>query len=304
MTTTVVTSTGNTVVIESDQPKVIFDKEEPTIITVGSLGPQGIQGFYGVQGIAGMYDAQGVQGVQGLFGIQGLQGIQGPQSMQGIQGPQGLQGVQGIQGDLGIQGIQGLQGPQGLQGVQGPQGLQGVQGPQGLQGIQGPQGLQGIQGFGIAWRSLYDETAIYNTNDTVFHLGSSWIAIRGLGNSVLLNGVDIKENGRIDCLATTLPGGFLIGDRVSVTGVNTGTGILPGYDPQGTDYYIIDTNGSSWFTISPELGGIDAETTEGTLTGTMSFRVATGFGGIEPSMEASDHWEIISVQGLQGPQGL
>ena len=180
-TTTVVTSTGNTVIVEDLQQQVIVG---------GYLGPQGVQGVQGYPGIPGDFAGQGVQGYQGPQGLQGVQGLQGRQGLQGSQGLQGLQGTQGLQGLAvnwlgpynnaviyrkndavyynGSSFIYINQYPsqneypeypgttttnslywnrmvQGTQGVQGAQGLPGGLGPQGAGGY-GPAGPQGIRG--------------------------------------------------------------------------------------------------------------------------------------------------------------
>ena len=177
-TSTVVTSTGNTVIVEDIQQQVVVG---------GYLGPQGVQGLQGPIGIPGDFAGQGVQGIQGWPGVQGFVGSQGAQ---GLQGPQGVQGLQGLQGTQGLALVwRGPYNPstiysrndavyfngssfvatsnlpfmnespelafgttnvtywnrmvQGAQGVQGGGGLQGFEGPQGTQGF----GLQGIQGI-------------------------------------------------------------------------------------------------------------------------------------------------------------
>jgi hypothetical protein len=61
-------------------------------------------------------------------------GAVGPQGLQGDTGPTGPQGPQGLQGDtgpIGPQGPQGLQGDTGPTGPRGPRGPQGDTGPQG-----------------------------------------------------------------------------------------------------------------------------------------------------------------------------
>jgi hypothetical protein len=97
----------------------------------------------------------------GAVGPQGLQGEIGPQGEQGPQGDQGPKGNIGPQGDQGMQGVQGDTGPQGLtgsQGVPGPQGDQGSQGEQGLQGEQGPQG-EGAESFKLVSRFQQEAVA-------------------------------------------------------------------------------------------------------------------------------------------------
>ncbi|MBV8632095.1 MAG: collagen-like protein [Silvibacterium sp.] len=93
-------------------------------------------------------------------------------------GPQGPQGLQGPAGATGATGLQGATGPQGPTGPIGPAGAQGPQGPQGVTGATGPIGLQGPQGPpGINNRGQWNSTTAYNPGDSVFDVGSSWLAI-------------------------------------------------------------------------------------------------------------------------------
>jgi microcystin-dependent protein len=100
-------------------------------VTLGAVGPQGIQG------------PQGPAGPQGPSGPQGPKGDTGAT---GPQGPKGDTGATGPQGPKGDTGATGAQGPAGPQGPKGDTGATGPQGPQGSPGAQGPQGVQGIPG--------------------------------------------------------------------------------------------------------------------------------------------------------------
>ena len=76
-------------------------------------------------------------------------------------------------------------------------------------------------------------------------------------------GVSITgTNGQFNCSITSLS----VGQKVVVSGVNTGTGTITGYATP-TTYYIIDTNGSTSFTLSVDPGGLPLDTTVGTTTG-------------------------------------
>jgi Collagen triple helix repeat (20 copies) len=97
-------------------------------LTVGAIGPQGIQG------------EPGIQGVQGLPGADGLNGADG---VQGLPGADGAPGIQGVKGDPGIQGFTGAVGPEGPQGLPGADGIQGIQG---LRGVPGADGVAGTDG--------------------------------------------------------------------------------------------------------------------------------------------------------------
>lgn len=106
-----------------------------------------------------------------------------------------------------------------------------------------------------------------------------------IDNSFTLQGVDINSNGVITCdtfdLSSVSIGAagrilcsansFNIGDRIYVTGSNSGTGIITGYNNTGTLYYIISTNGTTEFVISDTLGGSYVNTTVGSVSGAMTF---------------------------------
>ncbi|NNF97767.1 MAG: collagen-like protein [Desulfobacteraceae bacterium] len=97
-------------------------------LTIGMVGPQGLDGPPGPIGLTG---AQGPDGPQGPAGTPGPKGDTGPA------GPQGLVGPKGSRGDRGLPGPVGQTGPAGEQGPIGPQGIQGVEGPAGTPGETG-----------------------------------------------------------------------------------------------------------------------------------------------------------------------
>jgi len=90
-------------------------------LTIGAVGPEGVQGEVGPQGIKGDTGAQGSKGDKGDTGAQGPIGDKGDT---GAQGPRGLVGAQGPKGD---KGDTGAQGPRGLTGPRGDSGLAGYQ---------------------------------------------------------------------------------------------------------------------------------------------------------------------------------
>jgi hypothetical protein len=78
-----------------------------------------------------------------------------------------------------------------------------------------------------------------------------------------LSGITITgANGQFSCTSTTLS----VGQRVRISGTNTGTGAISGYTSPST-YYIIATNGSTTFTLSADPGGLAITTTAGTING-------------------------------------
>ncbi|MDP1615224.1 MAG: hypothetical protein Q8L68_05445 [Methylococcales bacterium] len=69
-------------------------------LTIGAVGPQGIQGAQGAPGPQGIQGTQGLPGPQGIQGQQGLQGAQGQRGLRGLQGPMGATGAQGAAGQF------------------------------------------------------------------------------------------------------------------------------------------------------------------------------------------------------------
>lgn len=69
--------------------------------------------------------------------------------------------------------------------------------------------------------------------------------------------------GTFSCAATPA---LYVGQRVTISGTNSGSGSITGYtDP--TSYWIIATNGTTTFTLSSTFNGSAITTTAGTLTG-------------------------------------
>ena len=80
-----------------------------------------------------------------------------------------------------------------------------------------------------------------------------------------LSGVAIDGTaGQFTCTASTTP--LIIGQTVTVSGTDSGTGDIDGYTNPKT-YYIIATNGSTTFTLSAISGGTALTTTAGSTTG-------------------------------------
>ncbi len=101
-------------------------------LTIGAVGPQGLQGPQGERGEPG---PQGLPGVQGPRGQKGITGDPGPKGDVGDRGPRGPPGIDGETGDPGPKGDTGDPGPEGDPGPQGPEGDQGAKGPTGPKGI-------------------------------------------------------------------------------------------------------------------------------------------------------------------------
>ena len=79
-----------------------------------------------------------------------------------------------------------------------------------------------------------------------------------------------------------------VGDTVTVSGTDTGTGSIVGYsDP--TTYYVITTNGSSTFTLSSSLGGANVVTVAGNTTG-LTFTAEGGTTKVAKSGAEGQTW--------------
>jgi len=113
----------------------------------------------------------------------------------------------------------------------------------------------------------------------------------GVGTSTLV--VQTSASGSLTGVSvTSTTGAFLctsarliLGNTVTVTGTNSGTGAINGYT-SGAVYYIIETNGSTTFTLSATLGGSAVVSTAGTLTG-LTFTQAGSVAGLLPGMSVT-----------------
>ena len=84
------------------------------------------------------------------------------------------------------------------------------------------------------------------------------------------SGVSISGTaGQFSCSSTTL----IVGQAITITGTNSGSGTINGYST-GKTYYIIVTNGTTTFTLSATLGGTALVTVAGSTTG-LSFSVVS-----------------------------
>jgi len=131
-------------------------------------------------------------------------------------------------------------------GVGGNGGLLGTAGFPGANGT-GPGGYNGPGAAGgLAGKAINLNGAVYTAAAT----------------SVTLSSVVIGAGGTFTCAATTIR----FGQKVTVTGTNTGTGSITGY-VSGNVYYVITTNGSTTFTLSATWNGTAIASTAGTPLG-------------------------------------
>jgi hypothetical protein len=131
-------------------------------------------------------------------------------------------------------------------GVGGNGGLLGTAGFPGANGT-GPGGYNGLGAAGgLAGKAINLNGAIYTAAAT----------------AVTLSSVVIGAAGTFTCGATTIR----FGQKVTITGTNTGTGSITGY-VSGNVYYVITTNGSTTFTLSATWNGAAIASTAGTPVG-------------------------------------
>ena len=108
--------------------------------------------------------------------------------------------------------------------------------------------------------------------------GASSLVVQTSATGTLSSPAVTSTSGTFSCTSTRL----ILGNTVTVTGTNSGTGAINGYT-SGSVYYIINTNDSTTFTLSTTLGGSAVVTTAGTLTG-LIFTQAGSVAGLLPGM--------------------
>jgi len=113
--------------------------------------------------------------------------------------------------------------------------------------------------------------------------GTSSFVVSNTGNVTITNGITnvvstTGLNGTFSCTSSNL----VVGNIITITGVNTGTGTISGY-ASGNVYYIIAQSGGTAFTLSTTLNGTAITTTIGTLTG-LTFVESGSVAGILPGM--------------------
>lgn len=96
------------------------------------------------------------------------------------------------------------------------------------------------------------------------------VSIIAISGTTIITGVTYIGSGKFSCDPTVL----FEGSRITVNGVNTGDLQLPSYSPP-TQYFVINTNGNTEFTLSRTLNG-QPITTSGTTISGLTFINATG----------------------------
>jgi hypothetical protein len=144
---------------------------------------------------------------------------------------------------------------------------------------------QVIQPTDVSYReiTLYaDGTLSWPINGSVTDNAAARIMdVDSLSSGLALSGVAVSgSNGQ--CVCTPTPSLF-VGQAVAVTGTLSGsaTGITT-----GNTYYIIETNGTSTFTLSATLDGSAISTTSGTTSG-LTFRLDFFTINMPPASQAS-----------------
>ena len=116
--------------------------------------------------------------------------------------------------------------------------------------------------------------------------GASSLVIANNANTTITNGVtNIVSATGLYGVFTCASKNLVIGNIVTITGTNTGTGSITGYTT-GNVYYIIAQSSGTSFTLSSTLNGSPVATTIGTLTG-LSFVESGSVAGILPGMTIS-----------------
>jgi hypothetical protein len=82
----------------------------------------------------------------------------------------------------------------------------------------------------------------------------------------VLAAANVNITGNAGTFTSNAYSTYYVGDTVVVSGTDTGTGNIVGYT-NPTTYYIINTNGSTTFTLSSTLGGANVVTNAGNTTG-------------------------------------
>jgi hypothetical protein len=127
------------------------------------------------------------------IGTIGPRGLQGPQ---GAAGPSGEAGSAGPAGAAGPAGPAGAEGPAGPTGAMGPVGLQGPQGPQGIQGLQGEPGPAGATFVGQQTWNM--QTLLRCCNFTLVD-GSSLLATTSGGTLLIQMNISMVGGGHSSC---------------------------------------------------------------------------------------------------------
>jgi hypothetical protein len=91
---------------------------------------------------------------------------------------------------------------------------------------------------------------------------SNYFPINSKPDSITLSVTGYSSN-IFTCSASTIA----VGDRIYVSGTNSGTLVLPNYTATGTYYYVVSTNGTTQFTLSSSVGGTPITVTSGTISG-------------------------------------
>jgi len=95
--------------------------------------------------------------------------------------------------------------------------------------------------------------------------------------------------GTFTCnVLTTVGGPLRLGLQVQLSGTETGSGSISGYNPAGSTYYVIQTNGSDEFQLSATPTGSPITTTPGSVTGVEFQFISDGI----PNMMLSYRYDL------------
>ena len=104
------------------------------------------------------------------------------------------------------------------------------------------------------------------TNKYIWDNSNTRYAVNFFAPENAIAAANVAITGNAGTFSSNAYSTYYVGDTVTVSGTDTGTGNIVGYTNPST-YYIINTNGSTTFTLSSSLGGANVVTNAGNTTG-------------------------------------
>jgi len=155
-----------------------------------------------------------------------------------------------------------------------------------------PQSTEALSTFGsnnininVSPNSLVKRTA--NGHLKITNLDSNGnVSIISISGTVILN---VTSYNALTNVFTCDPATLVEGGRINISGNNTGNLQLPNYNNSGTNYFIIETNGSTEFKLSLTLGGTAITTSGSTING-FTFVNATGTADASTPVTYKGQW--------------
>ena len=206
-------------------------------------------------------------------------------------GPQGQTGATGPAGPIGPNGANGAPGSAGAQGIQ------GIAGPVGPTGATGPQGPQGPIGAGFNFRTAFDNSVSYATNDVVTYNGSSYVATASNAGP---NNPTPDSNTKAWSLmaaqgAAGTAGAAGAPGLIGATGMTGATGATGPQGPSGAGF-----NFRTAFDNSASYAANDVVT----YNGSSYVATASNAGPNNPTPDSNTTaWSLMAAQGAAGTAG-